>query len=108
MLNNIKYIFSHCAGDDSGKVTIWNMAPVKNEEDEMNENVPKLLCQMDNHFGGFDAIFYLSVEMFSCSSTSMFKSDHIILIIMMIIKMMMTMMMMIMIMQLVTRKKSKL
>ncbi|KAK2558281.1 Protein HIRA [Acropora cervicornis] len=36
-------------GDDSGKVTIWNMAPVKNEEDEMNENVPKLLCQMDNH-----------------------------------------------------------
>lgn len=36
-------------GDDSGKVTIWNMAPVKNEEDEMNENMPKLLCQMDNH-----------------------------------------------------------
>jgi len=36
-------------GDDSGKVTIWNMAPVQNEEDEMNENVPKLLCQMDNH-----------------------------------------------------------
>ena len=32
-------------------VTIWNMAPVKNEEDEMNENVPKLLCQMDNHLG---------------------------------------------------------
>ena len=27
------------------------MAPVKNEEDEMNENVPKLLCQMDNHLG---------------------------------------------------------
>ena len=74
----------------------------------MNENVPKLLCQMDNHFGGFDAIFYLSVEMFSCSSTSMFEIDHIILIIMMIIKMMMTMMIMIMIMQLVTRKKSKL
>lgn len=38
-------------GDDSGKVTIWNMAPVKSEEDEMNENVPKLLCQMDNHLG---------------------------------------------------------
>ena len=55
----------------------------------MNENVPKLLCQMDNHFGGFDAIFlYLSVELFSCSSSSMSE-----LIIMMIIKMMMTMMM---------------
>ena len=36
------------------------MAPVKNEEDEMNENVPKLLCQMDNHFGWFDAIFFVS------------------------------------------------
>lgn len=36
------------------------MAPVKNEEDEMNESVPKLLCQMDNHFGGFDAIFFVS------------------------------------------------
>ncbi|EDO29643.1 predicted protein, partial [Nematostella vectensis] len=36
-------------GDECGKVSIWNMAPIKNEEDEMNENVPKLLCQMDNH-----------------------------------------------------------
>ena len=81
------------------------MAPVKNEEDEMNENVPKLLCQMDNHFGGFfmPLFLYLSVEMFSCSSSSMFENDHIILIMMMIIKMMMMM-----IMQLVTRKKSKL
>lgn len=44
------------SGDDSGKVTIWNMAPVKNEEDEMNENIPKLLCQMDNHLGGLHLI----------------------------------------------------
>ncbi|MCJ8747159.1 hypothetical protein PDJAM_G00150240 [Pangasius djambal] len=36
-------------GEDSGKVVIWNMAPVLREEDEKNENVPKLLCQMDNH-----------------------------------------------------------
>uniref|UniRef100_A0AAY4BS36 Protein HIRA n=1 Tax=Denticeps clupeoides TaxID=299321 RepID=A0AAY4BS36_9TELE len=36
-------------GDDSGKVVIWNMAPVLREEDEKNENVPKMLCQMDNH-----------------------------------------------------------
>ena len=38
------------------------MAPVKNEEDEMNENVPKLLCQMDNHFGRFDAIFFCNFQ----------------------------------------------
>uniref|UniRef100_A0A671PYH0 Protein HIRA n=1 Tax=Sinocyclocheilus anshuiensis TaxID=1608454 RepID=A0A671PYH0_9TELE len=36
-------------GEDSGKVVIWNMAPVLREEDERNENIPKLLCQMDNH-----------------------------------------------------------
>ncbi|XP_063967555.1 protein HIRA-like [Lytechinus pictus] len=36
-------------GDDSGRVIIWNMAPVIHEKDEKDENVPKLLCQMDNH-----------------------------------------------------------
>ncbi|KAJ8312148.1 hypothetical protein KUTeg_009521 [Tegillarca granosa] len=38
-------------GEDSGsgKVAIWNMAPVKEEKDEKDENVPKILCQMDNH-----------------------------------------------------------
>uniref|UniRef100_A0A4W4GL72 Protein HIRA n=1 Tax=Electrophorus electricus TaxID=8005 RepID=A0A4W4GL72_ELEEL len=36
-------------GEDSGKVVIWNMAPVLREDDEKNENIPKMLCQMDNH-----------------------------------------------------------
>ncbi|XP_075072457.1 protein HIRA [Mixophyes fleayi] len=36
-------------GQDSGKVVIWNMPPVVKEEDEKNECVPKMLCQMDNH-----------------------------------------------------------
>ncbi|KAJ8286194.1 hypothetical protein GJAV_G00035610 [Gymnothorax javanicus] len=36
-------------GEDSGKVVIWNMSPVLREEDEKNENIPKMLCQMDNH-----------------------------------------------------------
>uniref|UniRef100_A0A8C9Z617 Protein HIRA n=1 Tax=Sander lucioperca TaxID=283035 RepID=A0A8C9Z617_SANLU len=36
-------------GEDSGKVMIWNMAPVLREDDEKNENIPKMLCQMDNH-----------------------------------------------------------
>lgn len=42
---------SYISGEDSGKVMIWNMAPVLREEDEKNENVPKMLCQMDNHLG---------------------------------------------------------
>ena len=48
-INLLKY--SCFAGDDSGKVVIWNMAPVRSEEDENNEDIPKLLCQMDNHLG---------------------------------------------------------
>ncbi|XP_077942506.1 protein HIRA isoform X4 [Gasterosteus aculeatus] len=36
-------------GEDSGKVMIWNMAPVLRDEDEKNESIPKMLCQMDNH-----------------------------------------------------------
>lgn len=48
MLNFSYFVVS---GEDSGKVMIWNMAPVLREEDEKNENVPKMLCQMDNHLG---------------------------------------------------------
>ena len=27
------------------------MAPVKNEEAEKDENIPEVLCEMDNHLG---------------------------------------------------------
>ncbi|XP_034936574.1 protein HIRA homolog [Chelonus insularis] len=36
-------------GGDSGKVVIWNMEPVVNETVQLNKNVPKMLCQLDNH-----------------------------------------------------------
>ena len=36
-------------GVDSGKVVIWNMAPLVSRESEANENIPKMLSQMDNH-----------------------------------------------------------
>uniref|UniRef100_A0A182Y5W5 Protein HIRA n=1 Tax=Anopheles stephensi TaxID=30069 RepID=A0A182Y5W5_ANOST len=36
-------------GCDSGRVVIWNMAPVLNEQAESNKSVPRILCQMDNH-----------------------------------------------------------
>lgn len=45
-------------GQDSGKVVIWNMAPVLKEEDEKNENIPKMLCQMDNHLGNRSVVFF--------------------------------------------------
>lgn len=37
-------------GGSGGRVVIWNLAPVLSEEDD-NSNVPKMLCQMDNHLG---------------------------------------------------------
>ncbi|KAI8116695.1 HIRA-like protein [Lucilia cuprina] len=36
-------------GVDSGRVVIWNLIPVLSEKAELDENVPKMLCQMDNH-----------------------------------------------------------
>lgn len=36
-------------GDDSGKVVIWNFEPVRDEKAEKDENVPRVLCQMNNH-----------------------------------------------------------
>uniref|UniRef100_T1ING8 Protein HIRA n=1 Tax=Strigamia maritima TaxID=126957 RepID=T1ING8_STRMM len=36
-------------GEDCGRIVIWNMAPIINDADERDENVPKMLCQMDNH-----------------------------------------------------------
>ncbi|XP_017765980.1 PREDICTED: protein HIRA homolog [Eufriesea mexicana] len=36
-------------GGDSGRVVIWNMEPVVNEISELDENIPKMLCQLDNH-----------------------------------------------------------
>ncbi|KAL0266968.1 UNVERIFIED_CONTAM: hypothetical protein PYX00_009365 [Menopon gallinae] len=36
-------------GIDSGRVTIWNLGPVTYQDYENNENIPKMLCQLDNH-----------------------------------------------------------
>ncbi|XP_011629454.1 protein HIRA [Pogonomyrmex barbatus] len=36
-------------GGDSGRVVIWNMEPVVSETAELDSNVPKMLCQLDNH-----------------------------------------------------------
>ncbi|XP_017034799.1 protein HIRA homolog [Drosophila kikkawai] len=36
-------------GSDCGRVVIWNMLPVLSEKAELDEEVPKMLCQMDQH-----------------------------------------------------------
>lgn len=39
------------SGQDSGRVVIWNFDTVLNEEAEFDENIPKMLCQIDGHLG---------------------------------------------------------
>jgi len=47
----ITYNYLSVKGEDSGRIVVWNMAPVVSEKIENDENVPKMLCQMDNHLG---------------------------------------------------------
>lgn len=56
-----KFIIICYKGEDCGRVVVWNMSPVKNEESELDENVPKLLCQMDNHLGKLVINYYSMV-----------------------------------------------
>ena len=43
-------------GNDSGRVVVWNMAPVLNEALEESENICKVLCQMDNHLACVNSV----------------------------------------------------
>jgi protein HIRA/HIR1 len=45
------WCYLYVTGEDSGRIVIWNMAPVVSEKTQNDENVPKMLCQMDNHLG---------------------------------------------------------
>ena len=38
-------------GEDSGKIVVWNFAPVKSHQDEVSKSTPKVLCEMTNHLG---------------------------------------------------------
>ena len=45
---------------DSGRVVIWNMGPVVDEEQETKENVPKILSRMDNHLNCVNCVRWSS------------------------------------------------
>ncbi|XP_057601425.1 protein HIRA isoform X3 [Hippopotamus amphibius kiboko] len=54
-------------GQDSGKVVIWNMSPVLQEDDEKDDNVPKMLCQMDNHLACVNCVRWSNSGMYLAS-----------------------------------------
>lgn len=39
------------SGFGSGKICVWNMEPIRNENIEKKDNVSKLLCSMEQHLG---------------------------------------------------------
>lgn len=43
-------------GEDCGRVTIWNMAPILNPKLQKDSSVPKMLCQMDNHLACVNSV----------------------------------------------------
>jgi len=43
-------------GDDCGRVTVWNLAPILNPKLQKDSNVPKMLCQMDNHLACVNSV----------------------------------------------------
>uniref|UniRef100_A0A1B0CV75 Protein HIRA n=1 Tax=Lutzomyia longipalpis TaxID=7200 RepID=A0A1B0CV75_LUTLO len=43
-------------GNDSGRVVVWNLAPVISEKAEFDKTVPKIPCQMDNHLACVNAV----------------------------------------------------
>lgn len=62
LTSSIKYLslyYLWILGGDSGRVVIWNMEPVVDETAELDSNVPKMLCQLDNHLGKHLIFFVL-------------------------------------------------
>jgi len=43
-------------GEDCGRVTVWNMAPILNPKLQKDSKVPKMLCQMDNHLACVNSV----------------------------------------------------
>ena len=43
-------------GEDCGRVTVWNLAPILNPKLQKDSSVPKMLCQMDNHLACVNSV----------------------------------------------------
>ncbi|XP_075159096.1 histone cell cycle regulator-like protein [Haematobia irritans] len=56
-------------GADSGRIVIWNLIPVLSEKAELDENIPKVLCVMDNHLACVNCVRWSQngVMLASCS-----------------------------------------
>ena len=55
-------------GDDCGRVTVWNLAPIVNPKLQKDPNVPKMLCQMDNHLACVNCVRWSNSGKFLASA----------------------------------------
>ncbi|CAF0827430.1 unnamed protein product [Brachionus calyciflorus] len=55
--------------NDSGKIVIWNMGPVVDKTKEMDENIPKILCQMDHHIACVNCVRWSNNGFFLASGS---------------------------------------
>ncbi|CAH2086079.1 unnamed protein product [Euphydryas editha] len=60
-------------GEDSGRVVVWNLNPVLFKEVELDQNVPKMLCQMDNHLACVNCVRWSNSGQYlaSCSDDTL-------------------------------------
>lgn len=66
-MNNILLLYLSLLlllGGDSGRVVIWNMEPVVDETAELDTNVPKMLCQLDNHLGKKLFLYIIEIDLY--------------------------------------------
>ncbi|XP_074603057.1 histone cell cycle regulator-like protein isoform X2 [Brevipalpus obovatus] len=63
-------------GGDAGRVIIWNMGPVRDEDQEHKEKYPKMLCQMDTHTACVNVVRWSYSGKYLASA----GDDHVIMI----------------------------
>ena len=56
-------------GPDSGRIIIWNMAPVVDQQKENDPNSPKMLCQMDHHIACVNVVRWSNNGLFLASGS---------------------------------------
>ena len=56
-------------GKDSGKIIIWNMAPIVDKAKEDDENSPRILCQMDHHIACVNVVRWSNNGLFLASGS---------------------------------------
>jgi protein HIRA/HIR1 len=59
----------HRLVQESGRIVIWNMAPLLEQNKENDQNLPKFICQMDHHIGCVNIVRWSNSGLFLASGS---------------------------------------